>query len=234
MTKPTLIYLPGLDGTGKLLHRQQDLYEDYHVLCESYPQDRAATYEELADTAAKHLAEASGGQPGIVLAESFGGAVGLLLALRHAELVERIVLVNTFAYFPKRWLIRLGSWLGPCFPNRPSPAWTRGIRGRFFFSKDILPEERQAWWERTAGVPALAMGRRMAMIAALDLRPRLKEITTPTIIIAAPDDRVVPPNAGLELAKLLPHAKVLQPCVGHAALIHPKIKIRNILVDWSL
>src|SRR5690606_1886963 len=120
------------------------------------------------------------------------------------------------------------------FPNRPSPPWTRGLRGRYFFSKDIPPEERQAWWERTGGVSALAMGRRIAMIPSLDLRPRLKEITTPTVVVAAPDDRVVPPAAGRELAQLLPNAKLLELRVGHAALIHPKMRVRELLADSSL
>jgi pimeloyl-ACP methyl ester carboxylesterase len=231
MSQPTLIYLPGLDATGRLLHRQPALHDEYQVLCESYPQDRVITYEELAATAATHLEEASADRPAVVLAESFGGAVALTLALARPELIERLVLVNTFAYFPARVRVTVANWLGRYFPNRPSPPWTRAFRAPFFFSSDVPPAERQAWWDRTAGVPASAFGRRIAMLHAIDLRPRLREINIPTLVLAAPDDRVVPCRAGRELARLLPQAHLIEPRVGHAALVHPTVNIAEILAN---
>jgi pimeloyl-ACP methyl ester carboxylesterase len=236
MSKPTLIYIPGLDGTGRLLHRQPALYEDYHVLCEAFPQDRPATYEELAAAAAVHMEEASPDRPVVVLAESFGGAVALTLALTRPELIERLVLVNTFAYFPKRGVIGLAATLGRYFPDRPSPPWSRPLRAPFFFSPDIPLFEQTAWWERTGGVSARAYGWRLAMIRRVDLRPRLKEIALPTLVLVAPDDRVVPCRAGRELARLLPHSHLVERRVGHAALIHPRVDIHQLLADpsnWS-
>ena len=48
-TARTLLYLPGLDGTARLLHRQPDLHARYEVVCQPYPQDRPQTYDGLAD-----------------------------------------------------------------------------------------------------------------------------------------------------------------------------------------
>src|SRR5262245_32611003 len=125
-----LIYLPGLDGTGRLLHRQPELHRAYDVHCVAYPQNTPNTYRELAGLAAEHFDKTG---PGIVLAESFGGAVALTLALARPELVERLVLVNTFAYFPRRWLISLAAYFGRFLPAQSSHSATRGVRGRFFF-----------------------------------------------------------------------------------------------------
>jgi len=227
----TVLYLPGLDGTGRLLHRQDELFAEHDVLCESYPQDRPQTYEELADTAAAHLREKTGNRPAVLLAESFGGAVGMTFALRHAELVERIIFVNTFARFPARVRIRLAAFFGRCLPNKPSHPATRPLRSLFFFSKEIPKPERDEWWTRTEDVPMKAFGYRLRLIAALDLRERLAEITMPTVVIAAPDDRVVPPKAGRELAERLPHARLIEPRVGHAAMVHPSVNIAALLAD---
>ena len=232
--RQVLLYLPGLDGTGRLLHRQTALHRSYRVLCESYPQDRPATYEQLAAAAAQHLEEAAAGRPGVVLAESFGGAVALTLALARPDLVGRLVLVNTFAYFPRRYRIRLAAWLGKFLPDKPSHPATRRLRAPFFFSPDIPARERDAWWARTADVPTRAFGYRLRMIAGLDLRPRLPRITTPALVLAAPDDRVVPPLAGKELARLLPNARLLEPPVGHAALIHPRVDVARLLAENPL
>jgi pimeloyl-ACP methyl ester carboxylesterase len=231
MDPQVLLYLPGLDGTGRLLHRQPVLHERYQVHCECYPQDPVGSYEEMADAAAAHLAEMGGGRPGVVLAESFGGAVALMLALRHPALVERLLLVNTFAYFPSRWFIRLAAWGSRFLPAKPSHPATRWVRGLFFFSPDIPPRERAAWWERTRGVTMRVMGERAKLIAGLDLRPHLSHIQVPALVVVAPDDRVVPPRAGKELACLLPRARLLQRSVGHAALIHPRLDIAQMLTE---
>jgi pimeloyl-ACP methyl ester carboxylesterase len=225
--RPPLVYLPGIDGTGRLLYRQEGLHRIYQVECVAYDQDRPATYAELAALGIERLEKA--GRPGVVLAESFGGAVALTLALARPDLVERLVLVNTFAWFPARWRIRLAAWAGQLFPSRPAHPATRGVRGRFFFAPDIPPAVRAEWWERTADVPLSAYGRRLRLIAELDLRPRLGEIRTPTLVLVARNDRVVPPRAGQYLAHRLPNARLVCLPAGHAALVHPLVDLARLL-----
>jgi pimeloyl-ACP methyl ester carboxylesterase len=226
--RPQVVYLPGLDGTGRLLHRQPGLHDHYRVDCVSYPQDRLVNYEELAELGADRI-RGAGGRPAVVLAESFGGAVALTLALRHPELVQRLLLVNTFAWFPRRLLLLLGAAFGRFLPERPSPPRSRGVRGWFFFAPEIPPAERNEWWQRTADVPMRGYGHRIRLIHGLDLRPRLREIRTPALVVAAPNDKVVPCRAGRELARLLPGARLLLSRVGHAALIHPRIDLAKLL-----
>jgi pimeloyl-ACP methyl ester carboxylesterase len=232
-TARTVLYLPGLDGTARLLHRQAALHERYDVVCQPYPQDAPQTYDSLADLAAAALeARRTPEQPkAVVLAESFGGAVALTLALKRPELIERLLLVNTFAYFPVRWLIGLAARIVPCLPPKPSHPYTRPLRGFFFFPPRTPATEQTAWWDRTADVPMRAFGYRARIIEGLDLRPRLRDITLPALVLVAPNDRVVPPSAGRELARLLPNAKLLQMRVGHAAMIHPRVDVARLLND---
>jgi pimeloyl-ACP methyl ester carboxylesterase len=229
--RPALLYLPGLDGTGRLLHRQPRLHDLYEVHCASYPQDRPSTYDELADVGVRLLEAGPGRVPAVILAESLGGGVALTLALRRPDLVERLLLVNTFAHFPRRLLIHVAALLGRLLPDRPSPPRTRPLRGRFFFSDDIPQPERDAWWERTADVPMSAFAHRLQMIPGLDLRPRLSEIDVPALVLAAPDDRVVPARAGRDLARRLPRGRLLSLRVGHAALVHPRVDVAELLRD---
>ncbi len=224
-----LLYLPGLDGTGRLLFRQTDLNRSYRVLCQSYPQDRKTTYEQLAEAAASRLDREGIERPAVVVAESFGGAVGMTFALSYPEKVERLVLVNTFAWYPRRLLIRLATVVGALTRSKPSPAFTRRFRGPFFFAPDTEPETRRQFWEQTADVPVRAFWRRACMIAGLDLRPRLAEIRTPTLVLVAPNDRVVPPKSGRALAEQLPRAELVEISAGHAALVHPSVNLAELL-----
>jgi 3-oxoadipate enol-lactonase len=226
-----LLYLPGLDGTGRLLHRQQRLFDLHEVHCAAYPQERPSTYDELADIGIRLLEGSSGQLPAVILAESLGGAVGLTLTLRRPDLVERLLLVNTFAYYPRRLVLNTAALLGRLLPNRPSPPRTRPFRGLFFFSDEIPQPERDAWWDRTSDVPMSAFGHRFRMITGLDLRPRLPEIKVPALVLVAPDDRVVPSRAGRDLARRLPCGRLLTLRVGHAALIHPRVDVSALLKD---
>ncbi len=182
----------------------------------------------MADDGVEHLEKYG---PGVVLAESFGGAVALTLALRRPDLIRRLVLINTFAYYPWRLLIRLAAWFGPRMPARPGHPATRGVRGFFLFDSSIPAPERSAWWERTANVPLRGFGYRSCLIAALDLRRQLPRISVPVLVLAAPNDKVVPARAGIELVRLLPNAHLLRLRVGHAALIHPTVNIARFLAN---
>lgn len=232
--RQSLIYLPGLDGTARLLHRQPRLHQDFDVQCVAYPHHPPASYDELADLGVKALEASAGRRPGVVLAESFGGAIALTLALKRPDLVERLVLVNTFAYFPRRQIIELLAWLGPWMPPRPSHPATRGVRGLLFFPPDVPKSEQTEWWERTADVPMSAFGWRLQLIAGLDLRERLASMQIPSLVFVAPNDLVVPPCAGRDLARRLPRSRLVQLPAGHAALIHPRVDISRWLAEpWT-
>ncbi len=233
-SKPYLIFLPGLDGTGRLLFRQTRLHEENDVACENYPQDRDQSYVELADHAAERIRSENDGRPAIVLAESFGGAVALTLAKRHPQLIERMVLSNTFAYFSRRWLIRPASLLSHLAPNSPTPAATRGIRGWALFDDNLPKDIQDSVWERTADVPARAMGRRVRMLAKVDLREQLAELLVPTVILVSPNDRLVPPRCGRLIAERMPKIHLIERRVGHAALLHPQVCIQEILADHTI
>jgi pimeloyl-ACP methyl ester carboxylesterase len=232
--KPALIYLPGLDGTGRLLYQQASLHAAYKPVCVAYPQDRFTTYEEMAGTAEAALEAACGGRPSAVLAESFGGAVALTLALRRPDLVDRLLLVNTFAHYPHRLRIHLAAELSQLLPARPSPPRSRAFRARFFFSPHVIQGVRDEWWERTSDVPMSGFALRLRLIRHMDLRSRLHGVKCPALVLVAPDDRVVPPVAGRELARLLPCAHLLEMRVGHAAMVHPRVDIAGLLAEPAL
>lgn len=229
---PPVVYLPGIDGTGRLLFRQKRLNAEFAVRCVSYPQDDRHTYDDLVKLGIRAL-EATG--PGTLLAESFGGAIALMVALERPDLVRRLVLVNTFARYPRRLFIDVGALFGPWLPNKPSHPVTRPIRGFFFFGESVPKALQTEWWERTKDVPMRVYGYRCRLLREVDLLPRLSEIRMPTVVFAAANDWVVPAPAGRLLGKRLPRARLL-PSVssGHAALIDPRVDVAAWLNEPSL
>lgn len=217
-----VVYLPGIDGTGRLLYRQHGLHERFHLHCVSYPQDDQHSYADLVEFGLTELKQTG---PAVVLAESFGGGVALMLALQQPHLVRRLVLVNTFAYYPRRLYIDLLGLVGPWLPNQPAHPATRSVRGYLFFGSNISQSEQDVWWDLTADVPMRAYGHRFRLLRDLDLRSQLSAIDIPAVVFVSPDDRVVPPSAGRMLAKRLPRASLIQTRASHAAMVDPRIDV---------
>src|SRR5437660_773070 len=142
MSKPALVYAPGIDGTGRLLFRQQRLHQEFDVRCVAYPQDRTHTYPDLVALVERELERAGGA---VLLAESFGGAVALMAALARPELVRPLVLVNTFAHYPRQFYIGLAAAVGPWLPAWPS-SLLRTTRGGLFLSPDVPRDVRRRWF----------------------------------------------------------------------------------------
>jgi len=228
MTPIPVVYLPGIDGTGRLLHRQARLNAEFAVRCVSYPQDNKHTYADLVTLGTRALEESG---PSVVLAESFGGGIALTIALERPELVQRLVLVNTFARYPRRLFIDALALVGRWLPNRPTHRATRRIRGYFFFGPRVPRAEQDAWWDLTADVPMRVYGHRFRLLRELDLLPRLSDVKVPAVVFVSPDDWVVPAPAGRLLAKRLPRAKLVETPAGHAAMIDPRVDVAAWLKD---
>jgi pimeloyl-ACP methyl ester carboxylesterase len=220
--KSPVVYLPGIDGTGRLLYRQARLNAEFAPRCVSYPQDDRHTYADLVKLGIRALEETG---PGVLLAESFGGAIALMVALERPDLVRRLVLVNTFAHYPRRFFIDVAGLFGPWLPMEPSHPASRPIRGFFFFGPEGSKADRAAFWEQTKDVPMRAYGHRCQLLRDLDLRPRLGEVRAPAVVFASPNDWVVPAPAGRLLAKRLPRAKLIEVPAGHAAMIDPRVDV---------
>src|SRR5687768_14064689 len=111
--KPLLIYLPGMEGTGKLFYRQEPLLSPHYTIV-ALPSrcDPPFDYDQLTSDVLKAIEE-TGANKAIIVAESFGGTVALQFALQHQDRVERLVLINTFPYFRRRWWLNLGIALLP-------------------------------------------------------------------------------------------------------------------------
>src|SRR5262249_50441067 len=161
-------------------------HQSYQVECVGYDQDAPATYEQLASLAAARIEQAGRG-PAVVLAESFGGALAPIPAPAPPAPVHPPLPGTTLAHFPPppppRLRVNLPAWLGRFFPAKPSPAYSRPLRGVFFFAPDVPSAERAEWWERTGDVPMRAFGHRLKMIRDLDLRPRLREVSAPCVVV---------------------------------------------------
>jgi pimeloyl-ACP methyl ester carboxylesterase len=222
---PALVYIPGVDGTGELLiDTAAALEREWRLLRLAYAPEGEDRYPALAASIESVLAERLGtaerGGCCVVLAESFGGAVALTLALQAPERVRALMIVNSFCYYRRR--LRLG--LTRCFaPLAQGPVFHLGRRifgARTLLGRQASAEDMRSFLSVRGTECDAAYRRRLAMLARVDLRARLGEIHCPVQLIASTADRVVDslPSAQV-LLEGLPNATLRElPGAGHIVL----------------
>jgi pimeloyl-ACP methyl ester carboxylesterase len=140
----------------------------------------------------------------ILVAESFSG----LVAARWASMdphVEAVVLCASFARNPMTWAASIGASLpgmvrfGAGFLTPPP-----GNRDplRLQWSRDLSRTLR--------ALDEAVIGERLRLIAKEDLRPELRELTVPIVLLQLEDDLVIGPRARRELEGVCHNAHIVR------------------------
>jgi pimeloyl-ACP methyl ester carboxylesterase len=198
---PTLVLLPGLDGTGKLFAKfLMALDPCVKTKVVPYPPDVSLGYDEL-----EPLVRAALPARGrfVLLGESFSGPLAIRIAARPPPGLKGLVLCVTFASnpFPKlAWARRLAALL----PLKSLPRWMRAplMWGSASPSKAPRQSERAM-----AGVATAVIRRRIAELLMVDETAALKEISVPTLVLCAARDRVVSKAATGKILSGIHHAR---------------------------
>lgn len=203
------LLLPGLDGTGRLFGAlQEHLPSSLGARVVSYPSQSAQGYEQLLDGIA--VPE----EPFAIVAESFSGPLGVLLASRHGARVRALVLVATFVRWRPSVLRGALPLLGPMFRFRPPALALRlGLLG-----VDASQEEVRALQDAIATVDAGVLAFRLGEIARVDVRKQLAETTVPLLYLGGARDRLVGGSAFTEVKRLRPDVEGREVDAPHLVL----------------
>jgi len=184
--EPTVILLPGMDGTGDLFRPLlAAVPPGFTSRCRviGYPGDEALTYDELVTIVEQQVADAG---DVVLVAESFSGPLALRLAARRPAQVRAVVLVASFVCPPlPRWLRFL---VMPILFRVAPPATVlrRLLLGRD--APDSLLREAKAAIGRVR--PAV-LARRLKDVLTIDCADDLRRYPGPILYLAAKDDALV-------------------------------------------
>jgi pimeloyl-ACP methyl ester carboxylesterase len=159
-----------------------------------------------------------------VCGHSMGGAVALMLAATHADLVDRLVVVDPIVYGSKRGAAASIATLPILGPILFKQMYGRATFRRFFRENvyarpEATPAERVERMFETFNTPAAREAAYATMLATLDTRalvasvPRVK---APTLVAWGRSDRSVPVEHGRRLARELPRARFEVFDCGHS------------------
>lgn len=228
---PLLICNSGLDGTGQLFFKQaRRLSRFYRVVTFRSRERGQFTYEDLTGDVAAIIRH-QGEQRATILGESFGGTVALSFALRYPEMVERLVVINSFPRFRRRNQIKLGVMLASKLPF--GLLWpVRRMAGALGLKVDgVSRADRRVFWSAIRTVRAEGYLRRLQLIAEFDVENQLSEIQAPVLLIAADRDLLVPSvREARAMAARIPNATVrIIRGAGHACLMGDRVRLDELL-----
>jgi pimeloyl-ACP methyl ester carboxylesterase len=200
---PSLILLPGLDGTGKLFAafiRALGADVDAHVI--GYPIDQPLGYEELELRVRAALPQ---DRPFVLLGESFSGPIAIRIAASAPSGLAGVILCGTFARNPYPLL----AWARPLAFLLPIKSLPRWVRAPLMWGSTTIARAPKQAERAIAGVSRAVVRRRIAALLTVDAGESLRRIKVPALIIYARNDRIVPYAATEWLAAHLPGGEVV-------------------------
>jgi aminoacrylate hydrolase len=174
-----------------------------------------------------------------VVGHAAGGAAGLQLAAQRPYLVRSLVVVNGWASSDPH-IVR-------CFEIRSTIYDAEGAEGYlraqplFLYPAEWISRHFDALEaERARHLPQFqdrtTLFARLAALRSFDIRSQARAIETPTLILAASDDMLVPSRCSTELAAMLSTASLrMIPTGGHAVNVtNAKLFNRKVLAFLSM
>jgi pimeloyl-ACP methyl ester carboxylesterase len=189
--------------------------------------------QELVDDLSQVVQAVSTDQPAVVFGESFGGALALSFALTRPDLVDRLVVLNTFPHFRPQFRLRLAiGWI------RVSPWKTmslvRRVTAARLHSRYTHRSEIQRFLELTAGTTREGYLNRLRILREYDVRSRLTDIQPSTLLLAAERDHLVPSvEQARYMADRIPDARMISlEGHGHGCLLAPDLSLARLISEW--
>lgn len=200
---PTLVLLPGMDGTGELFRPFLDaMQQQYPVRVVDYPTSGVLGYAEL-----EIAMRASIPREGefFLLGESFSGPVAIAIAASRPPGLKGLILSCTFARNPRPYLGALQFLIG-ALPTGPVAMRCASAALLGSYSTASL---RGAFLEAVGKVTPDALRARLRAVVSVDVTRELAAIDVPTLYLRATHDRVVPTSAGELIKRVKPEAHLI-------------------------
>jgi pimeloyl-ACP methyl ester carboxylesterase len=231
---PLFVFFSGMDGTGKLLHKQIDrLSAKFDVRCLKIASNDRSDWTGLVDRTLKLIAgELFEGQDLYLCGESFGACLAMQVAAQIDIKIDELVLINPASSFGRLPLLASGSALSGLLPDALYPLSARILVNFLVAADRVATTERQSLLDAMLSVQPQTAAWRLNLLRQFRVDaivPKLVDI--PTVLIAGELDRLLPSPLEVRfLGKLLPKSKTtLLPCSGHACLLEQDIHLVDLL-----
>jgi pimeloyl-ACP methyl ester carboxylesterase len=209
---PTLVLLPGMDGTGDLFAPFcAALGDECETIIVRYPPNEILGYGELTTLTRSWL---PGDKPFVLLAESFSGPVAVLLAAAKPRGLVGLILCASFVRNPRPALGRLAVFFRSLSTNR----LPKGMLHSLLLGSSAANHVRDDLDRALKKVQPNVLADRLRSIVDIDVTDELKSINLTCLYLRASNDRLVPPTSSLPFESLVPRWRMRELSGPHLLL----------------
>ena len=229
----TLVLLPGLACDAAMWREQLPTLTTLATQHAVHVADVHFRFDTLTQMAAALLTENPG--PLVLVGASMGGMLALQAQAQAPERIAALALLGTTARADTPELLQLRSDAIVLFEQGRIDEVLRA-NVPFAFHPDHARRadlvERYIEMVRRAGAAALIRQNR-AVMAREDRRPRLEQVTCPTLVLCGEADRLTPPEHSREIADGVPGARLeIVPGAGHMLTMEQPARVNALLLGW--
>jgi pimeloyl-ACP methyl ester carboxylesterase len=233
-TKPLIILLAGMDGTGQLMYRQVVALEAvFEVRCLAIPLTDCSPWDTLTTWAVERVKDAqTGSRPVVVCGESFGACLALKMAAAAPDLVQHLILVNSASAFGQRGWLVWGTQVNPLLPLPLQQLAAVGVVGVLTRLERLAKGDRRLFLQILRTIPPATSQWRFSLLREFFLTEAdTRRIRATTLCIASARDLILPSvGEARRLAQCLPKASVVVlPNSGHCCLIEESMNLLTVL-----
>jgi pimeloyl-ACP methyl ester carboxylesterase len=231
---PLFIFFPGMDGTGKLLHKQIDgLALKFDIRCMTIDSNDRTDWAGLVDRSLTLIdKELVAGQELYLCGESFGACLAMQVAGRSETDIAKLVLINPASSFMRLPWLAWSSALSGLLPDALYPTSAKILVNFLIATDRVAATERQSLIDAMLSVQPQAAAWRLDLLRRFQVHSIVPDIIDiPVLLIAGELDRLLPSLLEVKiLQRLLPKSKTtLLPSSGHACLLEKDIHLVDFL-----
>jgi len=196
----------------------------YHVLTfdfpgqgQSDPLDQSVTVADQTEGTVQLLDQLGAG-PVHWIGVSYGGEVGLQLAVDFPDYLASLIVADSVAIVDTYLAYRAEAWLAAARTGDADLLYRVCVSD--IFSADYIEAHPDAMAAVQTGFQALNLDSVMRLLeryADYDVGDRLSDISVPTLLLCGESDAIKPPSVMNAMAEAIPNAQYLTvPSAGHA------------------
>lgn len=166
-------------------------------------------------------------EPAILIGNSLGGHLALMLTLKKPEYVDALVLTGSSGLYERSF--------GDSYPKRGSYDYIKKKSEEVFYdprvaTKELVDQVYETVSDRVKALKTIQIAR-SAMKQNLSVE--LKNIKKNTCLIWGKQDNVTPPEVAIEFNEYIPNSQLfwIDKC-GHSAMMEKPDEFNEILLKW--
>lgn len=195
-----IVLLPGMDGTGELFAPLMPFLDKESTTIITYPTEGMQDYGTLVEYVKLKLPQ----DDFMLVAESFSGPIGVILAKHNIPNLKTIVFVASFISTPRRFLLKIMRHLPiKAFSNLP---FSTTIYRQFMFGLHAREGVVSHFQNVLVKLSSKTLKQRMFAIESLSLSSGSLEI--PAVYIRPEEDRLVPYSKCMEFKAMFKNISV--------------------------